>query len=240
MVIGDDDEVYYPKEEAKNTHYLPMTLNVENGNTVTYIDLGGNLRRVEAKGDQIDLLLTATKKENFTIDLYATMEDAKSKTDGHVYTVDLTDCDLSNGSKPTINLHADIPTDVIVGNYSLDTGFTGTVSQSGDSFVVSGVFTKQDNANEDLKFDPKDAKGYYFAIELLGTKGTAVKLLSNGKINIFGETNDNPDGTNMILVLTVDPANPVLTFKEYANRTNAESDIDGKEFTIDCSNCSFN
>lgn len=95
MVIGDDDEVYYPKEAAKNTHYLPVILDVPEKSVITYIDLAGNLQRVAATDTELKLLLTATKKENFVVDLYANMTDAKMRKDANPYTVDLTNCELA-------------------------------------------------------------------------------------------------------------------------------------------------
>lgn len=126
----------------------------------------------------------------------------------------------------------------MVGTYNADDGFTGSVSQSGDTFLVEGTFTKQDDANDQLEIDPGEAKGYYLPIQLNGTKGTAIKLMSNNKVNVFGETNDTD--TTMVLVLAVDPASPTLKFAEYVNESAADSDIDPKYFIVDCSGCSFN
>lgn len=92
MVIGDDDEVYYPKQAAKNTHYLPIILTVPDKSVITYIDLAGSLRRVEAADGEIQLLLTATNRTNFTIELYANMTDAKAYKNAATYTVDLSMC----------------------------------------------------------------------------------------------------------------------------------------------------
>lgn len=96
MVIGDDDETYYPKQAAKNTHYLPVILNAPDKSVITYIDLGGNLQRVEAINGKINLLLTATSRKNFTITLYADMADAKKYKDGQTYTVDISKCNFTD------------------------------------------------------------------------------------------------------------------------------------------------
>lgn len=125
----------------------------------------------------------------------------------------------------------------MVGTYNADDGFEGSVSQSGDAFIVKGTFTKQEEANDQLKLDPSEAKGYYLPIQFNGEKDVAIKLLSNGKVSIFGQTNDTD--TTMVLVLAIDPESPTLNFAEYEDESAAIANTDPKYFTIDCSGCSF-
>lgn len=80
--------------------------------------------------------------------------------------------------------------------------------------------------------------GYYLPIEFEnGEKGMAIKRLDTNDIQVFGETDDTD--TTMILVLWVDSESPVIQFEVYASKSDAESDIDGTTFTVDCSGCSF-
>lgn len=126
----------------------------------------------------------------------------------------------------------------MLGSYDADNGFDGSVTQSGDTFVVTGTFTKQDSANTDLQFPLGEDTGYYLPIQFTGQTGYAIKRTSNGKINVFGETGDTD--TTMNVIVSVDPSSPVINYVEYTNRTDAVIGSNGTPFTVDCSACSFN
>ena len=137
---------------------------------------------------------------------------------------------------PTISITAGIPSDVMVNDYDADEGFSGSVSQSGDTFIVDGIFTNMSGQDDDVK--GTTGTGYYLPIEFEnGVKGMVIKRQDTGQEHIFGETGDTD--TTMILVLHVDQNNPTIQLTEYADKSAADSDLDGKPFTIDCSSCSF-
>lgn len=140
-------------------------------------------------------------------------------------------------AEPTIEVTAEVPEGISLGSYDADDGFEGAVTQEGDNFIVTGTFTKQDSANEDLKFPLNEATGYYLPIKFTGTDDTAIKRLSNNKITEIGKTGDGSGVA--VIILYVDPSNKVINFKEYADRSAALADSNGKAFTVDCSGCTF-
>ena len=127
---------------------------------------------------------------------------------------------------------------VTMGSYNGDTGFTGSAVTEGDTITVSGTFTKQEDANEQLKFPQAEATGYYLPLTLKGTQGQAVKRLSNNKILVFGETGDT--NTEMNLILSVKQDSPTIELMVYENRQKALANEGGVKITINCSGCSFN
>lgn len=125
-----------------------------------------------------------------------------------------------------------------LGGYNAADGFTGSVAQDGDTFKVTGTFTKQDTANEYLKFPEGQDTGYYLPIEFTGEQNHVIKRESNDKKITIGDTGDGYN--KAILILYVDQSQPKINFKEYADMSDAESDLNGTSFVVDCSECSFN
>lgn len=98
MVIGDDDETYYPVNNGKNVHYLPVILEAKDDTMITYVDFAGNTWKVPAKDGQIELMLTATNDQNFDIELQKNTV-TRVNVESVKYTVDVSGCDLSDLGK---------------------------------------------------------------------------------------------------------------------------------------------
>lgn len=138
---------------------------------------------------------------------------------------------------PNVEFSATIPTDITLGSYNADEGFTGEVFQDGDDFIVTGAFTNMSGKDDDLQFPVNEQTGYYLPIQFDGVDGHAIKRDDNGKITVFGGTGDGEG--KIVLILFVEEEEPYINFQEFASKSDAESDIDGKPFVIDVSQCSF-
>ena len=168
--------------------------------------------------------------------LYRSKSDAEANKDGQRFYVNCTKCEFLNQAPPESPIEgAEIGAGTTLVDYNADDGFTGSVQESYNSYLVSGTFTKQESANK--LFPQNEQTGFYLPITLRGQTGQAIKRTSNNKILVFGETDDTP--TTMKLVLYVDQSAPKIEMKLYENKENATTDTGGKVFYIDCSRCSF-
>lgn len=104
-------------------------------------------------------------------------------------------------------------------------------------FVVTGTFTNMSGQDDAVK--DTTGTGYYLPIQFTnGVEGMVIHRQDTGQNHIFGQTKDDSD-TMMILLLHVSKEEPIINFTQYPDTTDEEAGVNGVDFTVDCSGCTF-